>query len=75
MNVRTLTPAFEVNSLQRHAREIASQGFAVDWATLGAMVLEAATMTSARHAAVRAQRLAINGSVVEPPTMRPAPRV
>ena len=47
--------------------KIAARVFATDWATLGAHVLEAATMATAKHQAMDARRDAPNGSVVEPP--------
>ena len=49
---------------------IAARVFATDWATLGAHVLEAATIATAKHQATDARRVAQHGSVVEPPKPR-----
>ena len=72
MMVREHDKALDADETDLRVRRIVSQAKAMDWAALGAQVLEAATITTALRLAEDAGRLALNGSVVEPPTTRAA---
>ena len=48
--------------------EIAAQALATDWASLGALILGAAAIATAKHMVQDARCVALKGSVVEPPT-------
>lgn len=60
--------AWEADAKSLCLDPITARALATDWATLGALILEAATIATARHLAHEAHHLAHNGSVVEPPT-------
>ena len=72
MMVRKHNQALDADDIDLRVRRIVSQAKAMDWAALGAQILEAATITTARRLAEDARRLALNGSVVELPTTRAA---
>ncbi len=75
MNVQSHNKALDADAKDLEIEAIAEQVFAMDWATLGARVLEAATIATARHMAVDARRIATTGSVVEPPMSAVSGRV
>ena len=70
MEVQTHNKASDADGNDLRIAALAEQVWAMDWATLGAHVLEAATIANATRMAEEARRLAITGSVVEPPMDR-----
>ncbi len=74
VSVRRHDQALDADRKDLRIDAIAEQVLATDWATLGARILEAATIATAKQLAEDARRVAITGSVVEPP-MRRVPRM
>ena len=70
MSMQTHDQALDADAKDLNVDAIARQVLAMDWATLGARVLEAATIATAKHLAEDARRVALTGSVVEPPMSR-----